>query len=269
MKALLSLAFLILFFYFLSLKAVFASDVLINEFLPNPISGDSEWVELYNTVNSTVDLSDYFFDDDSSFDSDSGSSSKIALSGLLPPSKTCYLDLSSFLNNNGDTPTLFKSGISSDSYTYSSSSAGLSYSRVPDGGSWLGLQQPTKSQARCSDLAPTPTSTIVPTSSPTNSPTPTVSPKPISTLTPTPTKKQITPTPTEFLIKSSTNSSVLGINTENISTTPAVQTEAISKSENILPKIFIILGLVFIALCIGIISFPYIKNLKKGKIENE
>ncbi len=117
-------------------QRIFAA-LVINEFLPAPSSGNSEWVEFFNPDTSSEDLSNYYFDDDTNFDSDSGSSGKITLSGLLASSATCFLDLSTYLNNNGDIPTIFKlDGALIDSYQYASSSADKSYSRAPDGGSW-------------------------------------------------------------------------------------------------------------------------------------
>ena len=164
--------------------------VAINEFLPAPSSGNKEWVEFYNPDSSTIDLSDYFFDDDSDFQSDSGSSGKIAIAGLLAPTSTCYWDLSTYLNNNGDTPTLFNTaGTTIDSYTYTKTTTDKSYVRVPDGGEWQADQAPTKSSANCLDLAPTPTPTptATPTPTPTSAPTSTPAPTTIPTITPKPT----------------------------------------------------------------------------------
>ena len=103
------IGFFILFILFLFPSDIFAADVVINEFLPKPSSG-SEWVEFYNTTVSLVDLSNYFFDDDTDFnlDGDSLGRDKISLSGMLPGQGTCYWKLGTFLNNDGDTSTLFK-----------------------------------------------------------------------------------------------------------------------------------------------------------------
>ena len=94
-----------LFFY----QPVIAdSAIVINEFLAKPSSQNSEWVEFYNPTSQTIDLSDYYFDDDTSFESDSGSSAIISLSGLLQSQQTCYWELPNYLNNTGDSPSLFK-----------------------------------------------------------------------------------------------------------------------------------------------------------------
>ena len=65
-------------FLFIFLPQSFAEgSVTINEFLANPNSGNKEWVEFYNPDN--VDLSEYFVDDDNSFDENPeyGSSKKL------------------------------------------------------------------------------------------------------------------------------------------------------------------------------------------------
>lgn len=119
MKKACSITLAVLFLIFFSREAL--AQVVINEFLPAPSSGNPEWVEFYNTASSSTDLSDYYFDDDDSFASDSGNSQMAAISGILPALSTCYWDLSSYLNNNGDKPTLFNtSGTAIDSYSYTS-----------------------------------------------------------------------------------------------------------------------------------------------------
>src|SRR3989344_2486217 len=172
--------FALVFFLLFHPPAFAQENVVINEFLPKPSTDNPEWVEFYNPTGSTVDLSDYFFDDDTDFDSDSGSSAKVSLSGLLPSQQTCYWELSSYLNNNGDSPSLFKIGQSSpvDTYTYTQADTDLSFSRIPDGGNWQTNQSPTKSANKCQDLAPQPTPTPTPTPTPKTIPTPAKSPTP-------------------------------------------------------------------------------------------
>lgn len=164
----------------ISCKSVFAQ-VVINEFVPR---SSQEWVEFYNKGTLTEDLSNYFFDDDSNFDSDDGSSGKFQLIGFLSPQGTCYWNINSFLNDGGDVPSIFfldKNLI--DSYTYTGSDLNRSYSRVPDGDGWQANQEPTKSLVECLGLAPTPTPT--PTTTPIGIPTPTLIPQPTATPVPT------------------------------------------------------------------------------------
>ena len=269
--------------FFLFPNKVFAADILINEFIPNPGTGNSEWVEFYNTTNSTVNLSDYFFDDDTNFDSDSGSSAKISLSGLLPPLQTCFWEMSSFLNNNGDSPTLFKMGSSTplDTYTYSSSSAELLpyYVRIPDGGEWNLNQTPSKSSNKCIDSAPTPTPTPTPTPAPTKSPSPTKTPTPTKSPTPASNAANVTPKPStpapsisiggvsldeEVLGEASESASMSALNNPSAPKNPERKEIVLSSRENNIAKILIALGFVFILACGILFSWPHIrKKIKK------
>jgi len=270
-----------IFLFFSFPQPAFATDIIINEFLPRPLSVN-EWVEFYNSATTTIDLSDYYFDDDTNFDSDSGSSAKVALSGLLATQQTCYWDLSSFLNNNGDSPTLFKIGTSTpvDTYTYTTSQEDLSFARVPDGGTWQTSQTPSKSQTKCSDLAPTPTltPTPAPTSTPTNTPTPTSGPTATPTKTPTPTPTKVptstpSPSPTPSLSPAPTSGSkqttpspskVLGETTKKsnaitkVQNKPTQPVKTLGKSGDSLPYIFLSLGIIIIA-C-GILVFRYSRS---------
>lgn len=234
-----------LFFLALPIGGQVRAAVVINEFLPNPEGVDSnEWVELYNSDSNSIDLSDYFFDDDSDFTSDSGNSAKVALTGLLSSQSTCYWELSTYLNNNGDTPTLFHTdGSVVDSYSYAEPIEGKSYARIPDGGAWQTDQAPTKSSTRCVDLAPTPTPspTSSPTPPPTSTPAATDTPTPAKTPTPTPTptpKLLLTPTkkPTPTLALNATAGAslgaVLGATPEAASPTPALTAQG---SRRLLP----------------------------------
>jgi len=268
-KIVIAISFIFIFFLFKT--TVFAADVLINEFIPNPGTGNLEWVEFYNTTNSTIDLSDYFFDDDSDFASDSGSSAKIALSGLLPSLHTCFWEMPSFLNNNGDSPTLFKMDTTiMDTYTYSSSSAGVSYMRMPDGGEWYFNQTPTKSPSKCIDLAPTPT----PTAAPTSTPIPTATKIPTPTLTPTQTIIPVVTTPILVTIFASQSAQeILGessVSAEEKITEIPKQTKINSDNFNFLPFIFVIIGTIAVLVSVTIL-YPNIKKIiikEYGKYNN-
>ncbi len=198
----------ILNLFFIILPQKVNAQVLINEFSPkNP-----EWVEFINKNTYEVNLENFYFDDDPDFSSDSGNSHIIKLQGFFPANTLCYLDLSGFLNDGGDTPTLFsQNGDVADTYTYTSSTSNISYSRVPDGAEWqtntafskseincLGLSTPTPTPSPSPTQVPTnpptqepaKTSTPAPTQSPTAKPTPTKSPFPKPTVTPTPTDEE-------------------------------------------------------------------------------
>ena len=83
--------------------AVAVSDnqnIIINEFVSSPESGATEWVELFNTGKTPVDLNDWHIKD--------GSESKTNLSGIINPSAYLIIDkISGKLNNTGDAISLY------------------------------------------------------------------------------------------------------------------------------------------------------------------
>lgn len=131
-------------YLFLAVPSVFAGQLVINEFLANSTAPGKEWVEFYNPEH--VDLSAYWLDDDISFATDSGNSSKKSLSGLnLSNPDFPYLEFSSFLNNDGDYVILFSNdGVIIDQYQYQSNPGkNVSLGRSPDGGQWAILSATT------------------------------------------------------------------------------------------------------------------------------
>lgn len=257
-------AVLLLFLLFLVFPPIAKAQVVINEFLPN---SSQEWVEFYNSSGSTVDLSNYFFDDDNNFSSDSGNSPKIPLSGLLPTQPTCYWNLSTYLNNNGDTPTLFDlSGNIIDSYSYTTTTLDKSYSRVPDGGAWQQNVEPTKSSVSCSSLAPTPTptETPTPTASPTASATPTNTPTatPTKTPTPKPTVKAISTALPEVLGEEASPASDIADLRNQLKTPTPTSTPLVEASNKfpIFPAFLIIGGLA----CMSFAGLSLFRRLKSG-----
>lgn len=171
------------------------SNVLINEFLAHPSSGNKEWVEFYNP--SSIDLSNYFLDDDTSFASDIGSSPKKTLSSIITTDPTHpYLEFDSFLNNSGDYVVLFANdGTIIDQYQYTQDPGeNLSIGRTPDGNDeFVNLAQPSKGLSNGQAL-PSPTPTSSPTSSPVQTPSsslksPSPSPAPTQTITKSPSPK--------------------------------------------------------------------------------
>ena len=177
-------------------RAYAISDVLINEFLAHPSSGNKEWVEFYNPSNT--DLSNYFLDDDTDFATDSGTSAKKALSAINNSNQTFpYIEIDSFLNNSGDYVVLFSpSGEIIDQFQYTSDpGSDVSFGRSPDGSGSIGqLSSATKGSANTQAfVAPTPDPSPYPSPSPSlaksSSPTPTSStiksPSPSSKISPT------------------------------------------------------------------------------------
>ncbi len=116
-------------------------DVLINEYVAN---SSTEWVELYNTTGSDLDLSNHYIDDVSG----GGGSPKLIPNGTIISAGGYYvMEFSSFLNNGGDDVRFLDTGQSAlDSTSYSSATAEYSWYRSPDGGAWSGVESssPTK-----------------------------------------------------------------------------------------------------------------------------
>lgn len=169
------------------------ASLYINEF--NSSSG-SDWVEIYNSDDSSVDLSKYIV-------RDSSSTNKYELTGSLEGKSFMTFDWGDNLNNTGDTiklqlktdDTMIDEVVYGANGTAAPTGSQTS-GRSPDGSAnWSLFTSATKgSSNNSSTVVPTPTPSPTPTQSPTNTPTPT--PTPTSAPTPTPTKA-LTPTPTK------------------------------------------------------------------------
>lgn len=166
----------------------------------------SQWVELYNQGDNSIDIGNWVIDDN-------GGSQKFTIpSGEIISSKGYKVYGSGLFNLNTtteDTVRLLQNDTLIDSFTYSSGPPeGMSYGRESDGhANWVlfGTTSKTASNNPSSSvslptpsLTSTPTFTPVPSSTPqptvTKTPTPPKTPTPIKT--PTPTK---VPTPTKTL----------------------------------------------------------------------
>lgn len=274
MKRMLLLGVLLFFFYFFVGVKLAHAVVTINEFLSHPSTGNSEWVELYNS--DAIDISTYWIDDDTDFNSDSGSSSKKSLSGITSGNFS-YIDVSSVFNNSGDYVVLFTAdGSIVDQYQYTDDpGTDVTIGRYPDGtGSFTVLSSITKGSANSPNPTATtaPTNTPLPTSTPINTPTPTKTPTPAPTSTPT---KTPTPTPTSKPTATNTpipsptkkqptstviskNSSVQEVEAEEeiptsvmgvsiVNTPTSIEKKDEKQSTNIVPFIFIGIGISCIA----------------------
>jgi len=108
----------------------------INEFVSTPING-SEWVELYNSFNQTINLSNCILKD--------GADNVFNLSGTLGRREFTVIEINNKLNNPGDTIMLYCANKLVDSVTYGNwddgnlgdnaeaPGFGISASRNPDG----------------------------------------------------------------------------------------------------------------------------------------
>lgn len=158
--------------------SVLASNVVINEFLPHPSSGN-DWIEIYNPTSSIVDLSNWILVD--------STSTMKTLSGSVAANGFISFEVSNRLNNGGDSIFLKdSSGTTIDNYSYSSDPGiDKSIGRSPDGSGWTTLT----AQSRDSSNGSSSTSTPSPSPSPTPSP---------SSSTSTPSSFIISNTPSEI-----------------------------------------------------------------------
>ncbi len=165
--------------------------LFISEVHAYPADDQSEWVELYNDGDSSVNLSGWSIDDIA----DGGSTSQM-LTGVVSGHSYTVIELAkSMLNNTGDSVRLIQpDGSALELFIYEHAEQFVSWSRTSITSVLFCLQPPTKGVAN-TPCAPTPTLTPTATITLSPQPTPTITPKPTPTLTPTPTPS-ITPTPT-------------------------------------------------------------------------
>ncbi|MBA3534787.1 MAG: lamin tail domain-containing protein [Ardenticatenales bacterium] len=115
-------------------------DVTINEFVAAPQSTQSsEWVELYNTTNATIDLGGYWIDD---IAGGGGAPKQIPAGTLIGAGSYYVMSFSSFLNNTNDEVRLLSPDQITvlDSRSYGAASYDKSWCRKPDGGNWYSVE---------------------------------------------------------------------------------------------------------------------------------
>ena len=112
------------------------ADIVINEILPAPSSGGTEWVEFYNPTPQAIDISGMYVDDIAG----GGGAAKLIPSGAVVPAGGHYVweTGSGFLNNGGDDVRYLDSDGATvyDSFSYGSTGSNQSWYRTPDGGAW-------------------------------------------------------------------------------------------------------------------------------------
>lgn len=173
-------------------SSVVSADVVINEVMPNP-EGDeaNEFIELYNTSGSDVDLEGYVLIDQKG-QSFTISGKQIAASSYLVFYKS---ETSIPLNNDEYESVTLKnsSDVQIDTMSFGSTIEGKSWSRIENGtGGFINGADPTPGSENVAP--PVPTATPTPESTPT--------PTPIPTFTPTPSPE---PTPTKKVANESSN----------------------------------------------------------------
>lgn len=252
-------------FLFFVFPPKISAQVVINEFSSN---SNPEWVELYNTGSSSVDIVGWKLLDEAN-------PAELLTATISAQGYFVFERPQGWLNNSGgDTITLKDSlDVVQDSVIYgklgsivgtpdSDKSAG----RSPNGSTtWVNNLVPTKNAANPSPTPlPTETSTPASTSTLTSTPTPTSTP----TKTPTP-KPSPKPSPTE--ISESTQPQednevgVLGLREQLKTQEPEEEGETTKKKFPILPIILIILGVGFM----GFAGYTLFKKMKSEGYNNQ
>jgi hypothetical protein len=144
---------------FLLLPSVVCAQVVVNEVYPNPQTGESEWVELYNSGSDLVELSSWqLWDEKSSASLIHQFEQDVFLEGQA----LLVIELQSVLNNSGDAVNLKNDqGQVVDSLAYSSAEKGISWAKNPSNFSEVFETEPTRGQA---NLTPSPSPTPTPNS---------------------------------------------------------------------------------------------------------
>ena len=132
------------------------SDIALNEIYPSPAGGvapsDREWIELYNTTASSIDVLDWkiseiagatetFYSVVASGATANQVQPYAGASTIIPSGGLLVLEfgnLTARLNNTGDTVRLYNStNIFMDGHAYPSTAVGKSHQRIPNGGIWV------------------------------------------------------------------------------------------------------------------------------------
>jgi hypothetical protein len=121
----------------------FSQDILINEFLPYPVSDDPEWVELYNGGDETITLTGWQINDSQ----ETARGQQIPTDTKIAPGEYLVISFSkALLNNDGDTiKLLWPDNQTVHAISYQQAKQNFSCMR-DDNGQWLWTSQPTPGQ---------------------------------------------------------------------------------------------------------------------------
>ena len=148
--------------------------VVINEVMPNPVGSDTEneWIEIFNTNNTSIDLNGYKLNDLGGatlvIDTEHvDGATTINGNSFLVVRRNEHTTFS--LNNDGDTITLYlPDGNSAENvFSYNGSNEGKSWGRIPDGGDIH--SEPLNPTPGTGNDSSTPSPTFTTTPSPTQS----------------------------------------------------------------------------------------------------
>lgn len=246
------LVFLFFFFSFLVFPlSCLAADVLINEFYTPTTSDD--WVELYNSSDSSIDLSGWYLEDNTS-NIASISEASISAKGFA------VFGVGNRLNKDGDEVKLFdNSNNLQDSWSYTENPGdNICFGRNGDGGGWHRLSPCTKGGSNNSsnivDPSPSPSPSPEPSEEPEDpSPSPSPSTAAVLSVSPNPVvkKKEVK----EEIEREEFTGEVFGVEDEKEKEEEEKETEKEEGFKFTLPVFFILSGVGFI----GIASFPFLK----------
>lgn len=256
---------LLLFVFTFIFTSEVSAQVVINEFMPD---ASTEWIEFHNASSSAEYIKNYWIDDDSDFNNDSGSSSKELLTNLnISNIAFPYFEMSSFLNNGGDHVVLFTpDGTFVDQYVYDSNPGDdVSIGRNPDStGAFTILETPTKGSANSgpkSTPTPEPTSASDPTSVPVSTEASTPVPTVIVAATKRPT---MTPRPVVKNDEDDDREDILGLRGELMASPSPESEEEGKKKFPFMAGLFLFGGTGLI----GVAGFTFFKNKKKEYNKN-
>ena len=227
--------FVLILFLFFHLPAFADSNVLINEFLANSISGEGEWVEFY-FPDGSFDISSYHLKENSGKRKTLENLEKCGNYAIFNLVSSSGNPIDGWLHNSDQESIFLYDGNNDliDSFEdWSSPDEGKTLGRIPDGSSnWQETERATRCQQN-SQALPTPTSTSQSSTSqsPTSTSTKSKSPSPSPKNSPSPASSKKT---TSVLGSSQsaeiTASSAAGISL-SVSPTPSAEPKA-DKSSN-------------------------------------
>lgn len=139
------------------------NNIYISEFMAAPLTGEAEWVELFNANDFEVVLNDWYIDD-----IENGGSTPKVFTTLIGPKSYAVIDLTSaVLNDAGDTVRLLDfNKVEKDSTEYKGARKNVTFARHDFNGDDFCLTAPSKNTVNNDCLltpTPTPTSIIKPT----------------------------------------------------------------------------------------------------------
>ena len=137
---------LITFSFLIAISLFFISSasaqLIITEVLPNPQTGEDEFVEIHNSGSETINLEGWQLDDILT-----GGRNPKSLSGAINPNQylAVYFSISTFNNDEDEVNLLDTSGQVINNISYQNPTRGFSYSLINN--EWVWTENPTPNQA--------------------------------------------------------------------------------------------------------------------------